>query len=106
MIKIKGHPVRILSVLSLFMIIAFLAVAASGFRGIMPGSMIYSNKLDNGYYVFHRLLKELGYSIEFENNYIIPQNSVTFLLSIALNFSGRANRFPMIRIERMNRITI
>lgn len=80
MIKIKGHPVRILSVLSLFMIIAFLAVAASGFRGIMPGSMIYSNKLDNGYYVFHRLLKELGYDVEFENQYIIPQNSTSTIV--------------------------
>jgi len=83
MLKIKGHPVRILSILSLFIIIAFMAVAASGFKGIMPGSMIFSNKSDNGFYVFHRFLKEMGYAVEFENRYTIPKKASSTIVYAA-----------------------
>ncbi len=69
----KVHPIRLLAVLSLFLILVFLAVAASGYRGVLPGSMLYKNKFDNGYYVFYRLLEELDHNVQFEKRYKIPK---------------------------------
>ena len=72
MLQNRFQPVRLLAILSLFLIIAFLAVVASGFQGVLPGSMLFNNKFDNGYYVFYRLLEELGHNVHFEKRYNIP----------------------------------
>ena len=68
----KYSPVIILSVSAIVLIILFTAVAASGFRGLLPGSFFYKNKNENGFYVFQRLLEELDYKIVFEKRYRIP----------------------------------
>ena len=73
MLQNKIHPIRLLAILSLFLILVFLAVAASGYRGVLPGSMLYNNKFDNGYYAFYRLLEELGHNVQFEKRYKIPK---------------------------------
>jgi Domain of unknown function (DUF4350) len=87
---IKRQPIKILSIFLLFAIIAFLAVGASGFKGIIPGSMLFSNKYDNGYYVFHRLLTELDYSVEFEKEYSVPNaasSTIVYATADKENFS-------------------
>ncbi|MDC7126271.1 MAG: DUF4350 domain-containing protein [Spirochaetales bacterium] len=90
MFKNKAHPVKILSIVSIFMIIMFMAVLASGFRGVLPGSMLFSNKQDNGYYVFHRLLAELGYDVKFEKRYKTPKKKLSTIVYAA----GSKENFP------------
>ncbi|MCK5200593.1 MAG: DUF4350 domain-containing protein [Spirochaetales bacterium] len=68
----KISPVVAISIISIIFIVLFLMVGASGFSGILPGSNLFSNKDDNGYYVFFRILEELDYQIIFEKRYKIP----------------------------------
>ena len=80
--KMKAAPITILSIVAISVIIIFLIIGASGFRGLIPGSNLYRNKRDFGYHVFYRLLEELDYEIEFESQYDIPSgrgNSVVYL---------------------------
>ena len=55
----KYSPVIILSVSAIVLIILFTAVAASGFRGLLPGSFFYKNKNETDSMFFKDFLKNL-----------------------------------------------
>ncbi len=78
----KISPSIILSALGILIIIVFLAITASGYKGLLPGSNLYKNKSNHGFYVFYRLLEELEYQVEFESVYTLPDgtgNSIVYL---------------------------
>lgn len=78
----KISPSMVLSALGIIIIVVFLAISASGYKGLLPGSNLYKNKSDWGYYVFYRLLEELDYKVEFESIYTLPAgtgNSIVYL---------------------------
>jgi len=81
----KVSPVVVISIISIIFILLFLMVGASGFSGILPGSRLFSNKDDNGYYAFFRLLEELDYQIIFEKKYKTPtveRSAIVYIDSI------------------------
>jgi len=88
MLQNRVQPVKLLAILTLFLILTFLAVVASGFQGVLPGSMLFNNKLDNGYYVFYRLLEELGHDVQFEKRYKIPGDDNSAIIYVTAPEDG------------------
>ncbi|MCP4181123.1 MAG: DUF4350 domain-containing protein [bacterium] len=82
MAKIKISPITVVAILSILFIALFLMVSASGFLAIIPGSNLYKNKRDHGYYVFYRLLEELEYEITFEETYSVPEDDKSTIVYI------------------------
>lgn len=81
----KNHTSLIFSAAGILIIIIFLAISASGYRGLLPGSNLYKNKYDNGYYLFYRLLEELEYNIEFESVYTLPDGTGNSIIYLDMN---------------------
>ncbi len=81
----RFSPAIILSASGIVIIILFIAVAASGYRGFLPGSFYYKNKNENGFYVFYRLLEELDYKVVFESRYKIPRRNKGSVVYVDIN---------------------
>ena len=83
----KGKPAfpLILAYLALAFILMYMVLGATGFRGLLPGSNHFRSKADGGYYVFYRLLEELGYDIRFERRYTLPEGKGGCLVYLDMN---------------------
>lgn len=92
MSKGRPAPVTIFASLAILVILVYMVVAASGFRGLLPGSNLFKNKEYYGYYVFHRLLEELDYPVVFEKKYGIPGGTGETIVYMDMNETDDQSR--------------